>query len=354
MRRILVTGAGGTASQNFIASLRASGDPCHVVGTDTQPYHLECADVQARYLLPHCRDAAYLDRLNEIVAAEHVELVHPQPDPEVAVLARAAGRLAARTFLPPAEVVDICHDKARTQQVLQAAGVTVPASHLVTTVEAVPDLVASLRRLGDRVWIRAVRGAGSRAALPIATARHALDWMHYWIELKGLAATDFMLCELLPGREYAFQSLWHEGRLVSSMARERVEYLMGNLMPSGQSSSPSIARTVHHAGVNETATAAIRAVDPRPHGVYCVDLKENAAGAPAVTEINIGRFFTTSWFFSRAGCNMPAMYVRLALGDDAGETAPYDPLPAGLWWVRGVDREPRLFTDADFTARRLT
>src|SRR5262249_48100850 len=156
-------------------------------------------------------------------------------------------------------------------------------------------------------------------------------------DMRGVGFGDFMVSEFLPGREFAFQSLWHEGRLVVSQARERVEYIFGHLTPSGQSSSPSVARTVHRDDVNRIATAAILAADARPHGIFCVDMKESAAGQPLVTEINCGRFFTTSNFYAHAGVNMPHAYVRLGLGESAPDFPKYDAVPADWWWVRMID-----------------
>ena len=151
-----------------------------------------------------------------------------------------------------------------------------------------------------------------------------------------MQSTDFMASELLPGREFAYQSVWQDGELVAGQARERVEYLYGHLTPHGQSSTPSVARTVRIPAVDVTALAAIRALDPCPHGVYCVDMKESADGTVKVTEINAGRFFTTSNFFAAAGLNMPDLLVRCALGERP-ERHGSSPLPQDLYWIRMVD-----------------
>jgi len=162
-----------------------------------------------------------------------------------------------------------------------------------------------------------------------------------------------MVSEFLPGAEFAWQSLWHEGRLVTSQARQRVEYFWGNHTPSGQSSSPSVAKTVNRDDVNKAGEAAVRAVAERPHGVFCVDMKENAAGDPLVTEINPGRFFTTSNFFAHAGLNMPDMYVQLGLGNALDATPPvYNPLPENLYWVRMIDMGYRLVEDGRWSSIR--
>ncbi len=352
MKRILVTGAGGNASRNFIASLRMADEPFYIVGTDTNPYHLEGADVEARYLMPRCDDPAYFECLSGVMIRERIEMVHPQPDVEVAFLSTHRDRIRARMFLPSRESVHICHDKVVCNRRLAEAGVPVPASRRIASPDDLEGLMAGLQERQETVWVRAVRGAGSRAALPVKTAGQARAWIAYWVANKGLTYRDFMVAEFLPGSEFAFQSLWYKGTLVTSMARERMEYLLGNLMPSGQSSSPSIARTVHRDDVNVVGTEAVRAVDPRPHGVYCVDMKEDIDGRPCVTEINPGRFFTTSNFFSAAGCNMPLAYVHLAFGEAVGRFSAYNPLPPDLYWVRGVDREPALYRGATWTARR--
>jgi len=351
MKRIRVTGVGGSASQNFIASLRMAPEPFYIVGTDTNPYHLACADVEARYVLPRCDEPGYLQTLLSLLASENIELLHPQPDVEVAFLSAHREEIPVRLKLPSRRAVELCHDKAACNAAMAQRGVPVPAGYRVEALDALPELFHTLQQAGEKVWLRAIRGAGSRAALPVTSVRQAREWIHYWEAGRGLTPQDFMLSTFLPGREFAFQSVWHQGRLVTSMARERMEYLFGNLMPSGQSSSPSIARTVHRADVNEAGTRAVQSVDSVPDGVYCVDMKEDADGRPSVTEINPGRFFTTSNFFSEAGSNMPYYYVRLAFGERLPALPAYNPLEADLYWVRGVDRTPTLLRGEAWIAK---
>lgn len=336
MKTILVTGAGGNASGNFIKSVR---ERYRVVGVDSSKYHLEGASVDARYVLPKCDDMDYLEKLSGVCKSEGVDFIHPQPDVEVEFISSHRDELP-KVFLPSHESIVLCHNKLEANKVIGNAGVSVPRSHLVERVADIPELIDELG--GEKVWLRAVRGAGSRAALPVTSSRQAEEWIHYWRKNRALESKDFMLCEFLPGKEFAFQSLWYKGELVTSAARERIEYMFGNLMPSGQSSSPSVAKTVHRMDVNMIATKAVKAVDENPHGVYCVDMKENASGVPSVTEINIGRFFTTSDFFSELGCNMPQMYLDLAFSDIVPEVPKYDAVEMDVYWIRGVDKEPNM------------
>ncbi len=147
---------------------------------------------------------------------------------------------------------------------------------------------------------------------------------------------DFQISEFLPGAEYALQTIWQDGVLIAAEARVRVKYLYGFLSPSGQSSTPSVARTTSKPEVYEIGIKAIRALSGNPHGVFCVDMKTDSDGAIKVTEINAGRFFTTSNFFSHAGVNMPEMSIRAAMGEKL------TPLGVGtlgedLFWIRMVD-----------------
>lgn len=349
---ILLTGAGGSAAFNFRDALAVSGNDYRIVAADMKPYHLELLPADARYLVPAVSDPGYLDALNGIVIDEEIDFVHAQPDVEVAFLAEHGGKLAARTFLPDPGVLRLCQDKMSCNTHLAAVGVPVPSARRIGGPAALRAALDELTVAQQRVWLRAVRGAGARASLPVASAYQGEAWIDYWRSFRGLDYDDFMVSEFLPGNEYAWQSLWRDGNLVTSQARMRIEYVFGNLTPSGQSSSPSVAKTVHSAAVNSAAEAAVRAVSEAPHGVFCVDLKCNDAGEPMVTEINAGRFFTTSNFFAHAGLNMPDMYVRLGLGGELAEPPlPYDPLPEGLHWVRMIDMGYRLVHEFSSTRR---
>ncbi|MDQ5820802.1 MAG: ATP-grasp domain-containing protein [Actinomycetota bacterium] len=288
-----------------------------------------------------------------MIAAERIDFVHAQPDGEVAFLARHRDDVDAATFLPRTETVDLCQDKARFADAIRAAGLPSPEFFHVESEDDLREETARILGGHAKAWVRAVRGAGARASLPVTTPEQAVSWMRYWVETRGLEPRDFMVTQFLPGREFAFQSLWQEGRLVTSQARERVEYLFGSLVPSGQTSTPSVARTVRRDDVNELAIAAIHALDPNATGIFCADLKEDERGVPLLTEINAGRFFTTSNFFAVAGLNMPYEYVRLGLGETAGELPERDGLEEGLYWVRMIDMGYKLVPDGDWASREV-
>lgn len=340
MTTVLVTGAGGPAGWNFVEALRLLAHPPRIVGVDSDARHLALSQADVRYLVPPASSPHYLQALGRLVGRERVDLVHPQPDAEVAALAGSA----LPTFLPPAGVVARCADKIACHRVLDAAGVPVPEAYAVTSPERLDWALDQLLRRYPRAWLRAACGAGSRASLPVTDPGVARAWVAYWTP-RGVGYGDFQLSEFLPGREVAWQGVWRDGELVAHGARERVEYVFGNLTPHGQSSSPAVARTIRDLEADSAAERAVRAVVPRPHGVFGVDMKAAVDGRLQVTEINAGRFYTTSLFLASAGCNLPALYVALATGQPVPECP--EP-PSDLWWVRQIDMGHRLCRASDF------
>jgi len=338
MITILVTGAGGSAAHNFIHSLKIAKTKYVTIGVDINQEHLSLSNADYKYLVPpNSKPKAYINALNHLIAKHQVDLVHPQPDPEVAFIAQHASSLKASVFLPSLKTINHCHNKSVAINLFNQHQVPHAQSFHLNSPQDLKTAFATLKPNHSKLWIRAIKGAGSKAALPVTQIEQAQFWIDYWQHHKGIGYGDFMLSEFLPGKEYAFQSVWRDGQVIVSQARERREYVFGNLTPSGQSSSPAVATTVHNHQVNHIATQAVKAIDPQATGVFCVDLKENTAGIPCVIEINPGRFFTTSNFFSVAGCNMPDIYIKLALEKPIPKVKAYNNLKPDLHWLRIID-----------------
>jgi carbamoyl-phosphate synthase large subunit len=95
--------------------------------------------------------------------------------------------------------------------------------------------------------------------------------------------------------------------------------------------------------VVEVCAAAVRALDAHTSGLYCVDLKESAAGVPCITDVNVGRFSLTTGLYDLAGKhNMAGAYVRLALGESVDFGEVYDRVE-DHYLVRDVDTLPEIF-----------
>lgn len=75
MKRILVTGAGGAPSTNFVRSLRLAPEKFHLIGTDSNPYYLMRAETDTRYLVPHITDKSFLPLIKKIIKKDRKSVV---------------------------------------------------------------------------------------------------------------------------------------------------------------------------------------------------------------------------------------------------------------------------------------
>ena len=319
-----------------------------LVGTDSNEYFLHLATTDRKYLVPRAKDPSYIDTLNEIISKEQIEFLHAQPDVEVEAVSENREKINANVFLPSKAAVKACQDKLESAKVWKRKNVPVAKTIQLQKDE---DIDKAFAEFGSPIWIRATRGAGGKGSTPADNRETALSWIKYW-KSRGVN-WNFIAQEHLPGRNIAFHSVWKDGELVTSMARERIEYIYAYLAPSGIMGTPAVQRTVHDKAVNKIGTDAVLAVDSNFSGIASVDLKENKQGVPCVTEINPGRMFTTSFFFSYASkvlrkdycANIPYLYAKLAYKEGIPEMPKYDILPADVYWIRHMDAPARLVKD---------
>jgi len=339
--RVLVTGAGSGLGNNVIRSLREADPSLTIVGCHHDRFELKKSLAHHHYLVPPPDHSDYIDRMSRLARREDIDLVVPTRDAHVRVVSRHRARLPCRVFLPRHRVVELCQDKYRVSAFLRGRGVPAPLTYPLRTLG---DVTATFRRLSGqrRVWCRVRRGSGSLGATPVTTPGQATAWIRYWRELRGVPPSEFTLCEYLPGRDFGCQTVWHEGRMLLAKTFERLAYFAGESQPSGVSSVASLARSVVEPGVVDVCVAAVRAFDPRGSGLYCIDLKENRAGVPCITDVNVGRFSLTTGLYDLIGKHSTAdLYVRAALGHSIDVSAPYDEAP-DYYLVRDVDTLPAI------------
>jgi len=329
-------------------SLKLAPGNLYLVGTESDAYRIHLAPTEKKYIVPSATGANYVERLNEIIEKEKIDFLHPQPDIEVAIISENRENIRAITFLPSREAVRMCQDKYESAKQWEQKGVPVAETMPIKN-EA--DVEKALERLGTPLWIRATQGAGGVGSTPASNKETAVAWIRYW---HGRNKNwKFIAQKHLSGRNLAFHSLWKEGELVTSMSRERLEYIYPHLAPSGITGTPTVQRTIHDERVNRIGTEAVLAIDPKFNGIACVDLKENSEGIPCATEINAGRMFTTSYFFSYASkmlrgdfyANLPYLYVKLAYKETIPTIPKYDVLPEKVYWIRHIDAPARLVKD---------
>jgi len=317
--RILVTGAGGVGGVNFIRSLRAAPQSFYIVGTDFFKYHLEFSSSDAKYKSPPHSSADYINFLSRLIKEEKIDFLHPQPEVEVEVVANSLDKVYCKTFLPKTESIKNARDKYLTYRKLKSKGL-VPRTVLYSE----ENLEETFEELEPPVWVRLRKGAGGKLSLPCNTIEEAKHWVSLWIKKSGASEKDFLLQEYLPGRDLAWDSLWYKGELITSYARERLEYVFPNVSPSRVTGTPLVSRIIKDSIVDRVAVEAVRALDEKPHGFFCLDLKEGKDEKPYVTEINVKvhttlplwSYIAVRHFKMSKWANLPYLYVRLGLGQE--------------------------------------
>ena len=348
MKRILVTGAGGPAGINFVKSLQIVPEKMFLVGTEANKHFIHLVSTDKKYLVPKATEAGYIDKLNALAQKENIEFLHAQTDIEVQVVSENRGKLKTEVFLPSKKTVRACQDKLEATRTWQRKGIPVAG---FKELRKESDIESAFEELGKPIWIRATHGAGGVGSTPAHNVETAASWINYWKARK--VGWRFIAQQHLPGRNVAFHSLWKDGELVTSMSRERLEYIYPHLAPSGITGTPAVQRTVHDEAINKTGTDAVLSIDPHFNGIACVDLKQNKEKVPCVTEINAGRMFTTSFFFSYASktlrkdhhANIPYLYVKIAFKEKIPNIPRYNVLPENLYWIRHIDAPARLVKD---------
>ncbi len=340
MARIQIGGAGGAPSNNFIRSLRESERKDHLIGICATPSDLFLADTEERHVVPHAADPEYSQAILRLIRKTRPDFLHVQSDSEVQAISRIRDQvqeLGVGLFMPAPDTVENCVDKYRSYEIWKQAGIKVPETLLLHSPE---DLELAFEKFGPDIWIRATEGGGGRGALPA----NNFDFARLWIErFDGWG--KFTAAERLTPATVTWLSIWYEGRLVVGQTRRRRSWSFGNRTLSGVTGITGIGETCSDPIVDRVAQDTILAVDAKPHGVFGVDMTYDQEGFPLPTEINIGRFFTTHYFFTQAGLNMPEIYCDIALeGRFPAMERNINPLPDGLVWIRGMDVAPVLTT----------
>ena len=308
-----------------------------LTGTDSERTSLQLnMYVDRAYHLPSASKPNYLQSLNRVIKKEKVELVFPQPDPEVKRVSEERENLQASIFLPDKRTVSTCLDKFQALTIWHETNLRKEPMVLSAKDKS---LSQKIRALDYPCWIRAREGAGGLLSCKAPDGNIVEHWTKFHWD-QGIA-TDFVAEEYLPGRDYCFMSIWNQGNLVTSMIRERLSWVGTRLIGTGGTSK--LNHVIHSATVNEKAQAAIRAISKSPHGVFCVDLKEGPDGNVSPTEINC-RFTTNVHYLTLASIklgqpewNFPWLVARLALREEIPECAKLNALPADIWFTKNTD-----------------
>ncbi len=343
MYRILVTGSGGIGGVNFVRALKIFKEKFFIVGTDFNKFYLQFPDVDVRVKSPKHSDPQFIQLIKNLVQEHKIDFVHPQPSSEALVIAEQKNSIGTKTFLPESSIIS--KDKLDVQQELSKNGISIAQTQLIDTPEKIDEAFESLG--GGPLWVRAKSGAGGNLSLLCKNAEEAQHWIKLWVTKGRANYDDFLIQQYLPNRNLAWDSLWFKGKLIASFTRERLEYPLKHISPSGITGTPSVSKIVVDKSVNKIGEQAIKVIDSNPHGNYAVDLKEDANGKFYVTEIDSGKFHTTTplWGYISTKTlnqdpqnNLPYLYTLLGLEELSDpKILGNDIYPNGLHLLRHID-----------------
>ena len=344
MKKILISGAGGAPTENVVRSWKESGKEEYVVGIGSEPFDMVLSSVDIKYQVPYSTELNYKGRLLEILDKERPEFANFQNDIEIRTISRMREELLNRNiklFMPSKETIEICVDKSRSAEIWLAENIRIPKTMVIFDEK---DLKKAFEKLGDdkgNIWIRATVGGGGKGALPTNNYEFAKLWID---RFDGWG--NFTAAECLTPQTVTWLSIWYEGEIVVAQTRKRNSWNFGNRTLSGVTGITRVGETCSDELIDRIAIDSIKAIDKRPHGIFGVDMTYDKKGVPNPTEINISRFFTTVYFFTKAGLNLPEIFKNIALyGEFPHLKKKINPLPNGLIWIRGMDREPVLTTE---------
>ena len=347
MVRILIGGAGGAPSEGVIHSLKKNPN-FEVIGIGADSSDLVNSMAKLKRLVPYAAEKNYFEELRRAIIDLKPNFLHFQNDSEIFVISKLRELFDhndVKYFLPSHDVVNTCVHKYLSYLAFVKSGLKVPRNILIRNEKDLKYSFKTLSNMDGKIWLRSSKiGGGGKGSV----ATNNFDFAKSWIqENKGWGT--FLGAQMLTNKTVTWQSLWREGQLIVAQTRVRQGWIHGDRTISGVTGVTKVGMTFSDTTVDEIAIKAIKAVDLKPNGLYGVDMAYDDEGIPNPTEINIGRFFTTIRFFTEAGLNMPELYVQIAMG--IKPTLPQkkiNPLPNGLLWIRGMDREPKLMHADEF------
>jgi len=335
MKRVMVTGCGGYAAIGFVRCLKESPERIFLIGTDCDEKYINFGETDKNILIPPANSDNYIDVINRLVEKYHIDFIHAQPPAEILYLSKNRGEIDATLFLPRHQTIQICDDKFVSNEIWRRKGIPTAKSIFIKKED---DLTEVFNEIQKPIWLRANKGAGAKGCFLVNNIKEAKMWIDF-----NNGWGNFMASEYLPGKNYGCDLLFNEGELICSQAKLRLQYVLHKANPLGITGTTGFLKCVNEVKVNIEAEKAIYSIDPTPHGVFSVDFRENKNNILCVTEINAGRFLSSSLhLFHKSKLLLPYWYVKLAYNEKIPEVKKYNPLPDGLVLIRQVDAEPKV------------
>ncbi len=307
---VLVTGAGGPAGMGTIRSLLRIRD-IRVVAADMNSLAPGLYWAHEKIVLPSANDRGFLLALLNACTRFKVDVLFPTVDEEIAILAKNQQRLRGkvRFLIGNKDSIEACNDKLRTYIWLKKAEIPVVETRQLSD-------EASLYDAADEIGFPVVlKPRASRGGRGLYICRNRQQLLAAFNKLKACLpfsdayvgvkeATDIILQEFLPGTEY--DTIVQLGRDWKPLACVPMRADTWNVQEH--------RRKIVTERVQEVEDLSIRTVQClRLSSPVDVELAKDKDNLYKILDVNprVGGDVDLS---TAAGCNIPHMYVRLAMG----------------------------------------
>ena len=346
---ILITGVGGPTPRSFARAIKEIGNykTYRLIATDIHPFAIglyQHSLFDKGYITPRSSHNKYWEVIEDIIQKEEIDIAVILPEQEVLAWSERQkfGTLPCKALIPPKEAVDKMLDKGILTASLQDSGL-VPVSVIIDVTD--PDLKNNTEsKLTYPYWIRSATGSSGLGSFKIENFQD----LERWISINN-GIDNFIASEYLPGRNLACKMLYYKGKLMRAACGERIQYIMAKVSPSGITGNTSFGRLLNDEKVfikaREAMDIMFEKTGAEKHGFYTVDLKEDSAGIPFITEINV-RHVAFTQCFAMGGANLCEDTIRL-LDEDLTFNTDFTlyTFEEGLLFLRDVDERPILMKE---------
>ena len=353
MIKVLVTGVGGPTPRSFVRAIKWFGKE---LANNFEFFGVDCNRLayglydkvlfSKTFVVPRADNENYWEAINTIIDENDIDGAVILPELEVIEWAKnATAKLnkKIKLHLPDPALAAQIVNKHTLHQLLKDSGL-VPKYYLINPLAF--SYTGLREKVGEIFWVRSTEGSSGLGSLKIENEK-ALE---QWVAINP-GVTEFIASEFLPGRNMACKLLYFNGKLLSTACAERVNYIMAKVAPSGITGNTSFGRLLNEPILVDMSIKAINSIAAKLNtslnGVFTVDYKEDAAGIPKITEINIRHVaFTSS--IAAGGANLPLDTLRaMFLEDPANIKTRHYQFEGKLIFLRDVDGYPVVMNESD-------
>lgn len=331
--KILVTSVGSSPGIDIARSLRLDNE-LFIVGADNSFWGRKTAMNCCNEVIdiPHASKESedYINFLTK--AMNQYDFIFIGLDIEVQTIVDFNLDLTGKSHIPSNYASGIFLDKYKTYKACKEKR-HFPKSALPLDRKSVKEAILDM---GNSVWIRPATGTSGIGSFHAKSSEEGQSWIDFCNSRS--IVDDWMIQEFLPGKNYNWTGLYHNGTIVASAIMERLEYILANVTISGITGQVKRCITVKDEEVDNICNTIVKDVEIFPNGIYSVDLRCDSFGKPKITEVNV-RFAGRNWLYTNAGLNLPLLTVYSFLNEGKFNRQSFN-LLEGVEMYRQVDSEP--------------